>query len=110
VAKRIKTKIKKNMSETKKRVGIRIYYESKGVVEGGRKWEDHLRRIRITGKVKRVIDIKKGTFTNRNGRKVYGLRIVYETRDGVIHTKTIELPKNAVNIVVRVSHAGTYKL
>jgi len=53
-----------------------IYYESRDRVRGGKvRWKPHVKRVYVSGIVVRV---ERGTFTNRYGRRVHGLKIVYE--------------------------------
>ena len=90
-----------------------IYYESRDRVRGGKvRWKPHVKRVYVSGTVVRV---ERGTFTNKAGRKVHGLRIVYENprrafvaeREGkrykvrraiVEVTKFVELPEDARNV------------
>ena len=53
-----------------------IYYESLDRVRGGKvKWKPHVKRVYVSGE---LVDWEVGTFTNRYGRRVHGLKIVYE--------------------------------
>ncbi|RLE41653.1 hypothetical protein DRJ19_05490 [Candidatus Woesearchaeota archaeon] len=90
-----------------------IYYESRDRVRGGKvRWKPHVKRVYVSGTVERV---ERGTFTNRYGRRVHGLKIVYENprraftahrrgkrykvrRATVEVTKIVELPSDARNV------------
>ena len=95
-----------------------IYYESRDRVRGGKvRWKPHVKRVYISGTVTKI---ERGTFTNRFGRRVYGLKFTYENprkaftarrgrtryrvaRATVTNTKIVELPRDArkVKIFVR---------
>jgi len=90
-----------------------IYYESRDRVRGGKvRWKPHVKRVYISGT---VIEIKRGTFENRFGKRVHGLKIIYEnprraftahrrgkrykvSKATVKVTKVVELPKDARNV------------
>jgi len=90
-----------------------IYYESRDRVRGGKvRWKPHVKRVYVSGTVVRV---ERGTFTNRYGRRVHGVKIVYENprrafvaerkgkrykvRRAIVEvTKIVELPGDARNV------------
>ena len=90
-----------------------IYYESRDKVRGGKvRWKPHVKRVYVSGK---LVDWEVGTFTNRYGRRVHGVKIVYENpreaftaqrggtkyevkRTKVTVTKIVELPSDARNV------------
>jgi len=90
-----------------------IYYESRDRVRGGKvRWKPHVKRVYVSGE---LIEWEVGTFTNKYGRKVFGVKIVYDTprksfiaerggmmyrvkRTTMIVTKIVELPRDARNI------------
>jgi len=90
-----------------------IYYESRDRVRGGKvRWKPHVKRVYVSGK---LVKWEKGTFTNRYGRKVHGLKITYEnprkaftaqrgrkkykvSKATVTVTKVVELPADARNV------------
>jgi len=92
-----------------------IYYESRDRVRGGKvRWKPHVKRVYVSGKLVRW---EKGTFTNRYGRRVHGLRITYEnpreaftaqrgrkkykvSKATVTVTKVVELPADARNVKI----------
>ena len=92
-----------------------IYYESQDKVRGGKvRWKPHVKRVYVSGKLVRW---EKGTFTNRYGRRVHGLRITYEnpreaftaqrgrkkykvSKATVTVTKVVELPADARNVKI----------
>ena len=92
-----------------------IYYESQDKVRGGKvRWKPHVKRVYVSGK---LVKWEKGTFTNRYGRRVHGLRITYEnprkaftaqrgrkkykvSKATVTVTKIVELPEDARNVKI----------
>ena len=90
-----------------------IYYESLDRVRGGKlKWKPHVKRVYVSGD---LIEWEVGTFTNRYGRRVHGVKIVYENpresytaqrgstkykvkRTKVTVTKIVKLPEDARNV------------
>ena len=90
-----------------------IYYESRDRVRGGKvRWKPHVKRVYVSGELVRW---EKGTFENKFGRKVHGVKIVYENpreafiaqrgstrykvgRTTVTVTKIVELPEDARNV------------
>lgn len=75
---------------------VHIYYESKNKKGKKIKWEPHGRQIQIKGVITKI---RRGTFTNRLGRRVYGLKITYENKQRT-YTRIVELPKGARNVKI----------
>jgi len=92
-----------------------IYYESRDRVRGGKvRWKPHVKRVYVSGT---VVEIRKGTFENKAGRRVHGLKIIYENpresftahrgqkkykvrRTTTTVTKVVELPEDARNVKI----------
>jgi len=92
-----------------------IYYESRDRVRGGKvRWKPHVKRVYVSGELVRW---EKGTFENKFGRKVHGVKIVYEnprkaftaqrgrkkykvSKATVTVTKVVELPEDARNVKI----------
>jgi len=85
---------------------IYIVYSKVHPYRGGvERRREYVKRVYVSG---RLMGYEIGTFTNRRGRRVYGVRIAYEnpvrtrygTRAVATVTKIVELPRDAENIRV----------
>ena len=81
--------------------------------DGKVRWKRHTKKIQVGA----IDSIEKGTFTNRRGRKVYGIKIRYETLSTgryrkylTLVTKIIELPKDARRVRIWKPGKGYIKL
>mgnify|MGYP000002778050 CR=1 FL=1 len=67
-----------------------IHYLTEEVKGRKVRHKHHVKQVHISGT---VVEVRKGTFTNRYGRKVYGLKIIYESaKTGRELSKIVELP------------------